>query len=510
MKALQIGLLLLFLVGINGNIQAQDYLITFAVPGENQTPDSVLVENQNQLTSLTLNGNDVLHLVDEITGIHSNVSFNQPLKVYPNPMKKSGTLTFCNPKNENVHIAIYNSAGHLVARKTGILPQGEHSYKLEGLGVGTHIVSVSTKSNTRSVVLISNDATQSEPSIVHVHSDYIVVKGQEKSTSNKTENTIEMQYNDGENLKFTAFLNSFTSIIELVPASSQTVSFNFSAPTAAFSADLTNIVEGEAVTFTDQSLNNPVSWSWSFGDGSTSTQANPSYNYNNAGTYTVELTVSNNYGSDTETKTGYITVESGGTEGTVTDIDGNVYATIQIDEQRWMAENLKTTKYNDGTSIELITNNAAWENNTNGAYCWFDNDEAQYAETNGALYNWHAVNTNKLCPDGWHVPDYDDWTVLENYIAADGHTGNEGKALKATYGWPTGGNGSDNYGFTALPGDMRFSYGDFSYFDYGYWWSATEHNANDAKFCGLYGTVNYIYRSNYSKQSGFSIRCLKD
>ena len=100
-------------------------------------------------------------------------------------------------------------------------------------------------------------------------------------------------------------------------------------------------------------------------------------------------------------------------EETVTDIDGNVYSTVQIGDQVWMAENLKTTTYNNGTSIALVTDNTDWENNTAGAFCWYDNDQAAYADTYGALYNWHAVNSGNLCPDGWHVATDAEWKTLE-------------------------------------------------------------------------------------------------
>src|SRR6056297_2565672 len=158
-------------------------------------------------------------------------------------------------------------------------------------------------------------------------------------------------------------------------------------------------------------------------------------------------------------------------EGTVTDIDGNVYSTVQIGDQVWMSENLKTTTYNDGASIDLVTDNTAWQNNTTGAYCWYDNDEAQYADTYGALYNWHAVNTGNLCPDGWHVPTDAEWTALEDYIASNGHSGTEGTALKATSGWNNDRNGTDDYGFTALPGGGRSSDGAFGVIGGGgTWW----------------------------------------
>ena len=509
MRALQIILLLFALSVVVRGVHAQDYQIAFALYGENGTPDSVLVENQTQLTTITLNGNDVLHLMESTSGITNELSFNQPLSVAPNPIKNAGILNFYNPKTENVHIGIYSAGGQLLAQESAMLPQGEYAYKLEGIGAGTYIIGVSTKSSKRSVVLISNVNSQAEPSIVYLNSDESK-NFEAKSATSATKNIIEMQYNEGENLKLTAFLNSLTSIEELIPTSSQTVSFNFSAPTAAFSADNVLIAQGETVTFTDHSANNPMSWSWDFGDENTSTEANPSHTYTNAGTYTVELTVTNSYGSDTETKTNYITVESETPVGTVTDIDGNVYATIQIGTQRWMSENLKTTTYNDNSPIELVVTNTAWASNTAGAYCWFDNNESQYGETYGALYNWHAVNTGNLCPAGWHVSTNDDWTTLKNYVAANGHSGNEAVALRATSGWPNNGNGTDNFGFTALPGDMRFDNGNFSDYDFGYWWTATEYNDTDARFIGIYGNYATIYQSNYSKVSGYSVRCVRD
>jgi len=104
------------------------------------------------------------------------------------------------------------------------------------------------------------------------------------------------------------------------------------------------------------------------------------------------------------------------TYGEVSDIDGNYYKTIQIGSQIWMAENLKTTRYNDGSNIPLVTDNTAWSNLTTPGYCWYNNDAATYKNVYGALYNWYAVNTGKLCPSGWHVPSEYEWTLLVNYL----------------------------------------------------------------------------------------------
>ena len=200
--------------------------------------------------------------------------------------------------------------------------------------------------------------------------------------------------------------------------------------------------------------------------------------------------------------------------GSVTDIDGNEYKTIQIGDQEWMAENLKTTTYNDGTSIDLATDNTDWANNTTDAYCWYDNDQAQYAETYGALYNGYAVNTGNLCPSGWHVPTDAEWTALEDYIASDGHSGSEGTALKATSGWNNDGNGTDDYGFTALPGGTRSHNGPFVNIGFsGLWWSATESITYYAWYRRLYydnSAVGRYYDGRGDEGSGLSVRCLRD
>jgi len=115
------------------------------------------------------------------------------------------------------------------------------------------------------------------------------------------------------------------------------------------------------------------------------------------------------------------------TAGKVTDIDGNVYDTVKIGTQIWIIENLKTTKYNDGTSIPMVTDSAAWINLTTPGYCWHKNTSASYKNTYGALYNWYAVNTGKLAPKGWHVPSDAEWTTLITYLGGDSIAGGKMK-----------------------------------------------------------------------------------
>jgi uncharacterized protein (TIGR02145 family) len=105
----------------------------------------------------------------------------------------------------------------------------------------------------------------------------------------------------------------------------------------------------------------------------------------------------------------------------VTDKDGNVYHTVTIGTQTWMVENLKTTKYNDGTAIPFITDNSAWANLTTPGYCWYNNDSTTYKNMYGALYNWYAVSTGNLAPKGWHVATDAEWTTLQNYLITNGY-----------------------------------------------------------------------------------------
>ncbi|MFC0877849.1 fibrobacter succinogenes major paralogous domain-containing protein [Saccharicrinis sp. FJH2] len=199
----------------------------------------------------------------------------------------------------------------------------------------------------------------------------------------------------------------------------------------------------------------------------------------------------------------------------VTDPDGNVYKTVTIGAQIWMTENLRTTTYNDGTSIPLVTYANEWSLLSTPAYCWYDNDRSSAASGYGALYNWYTVETGKLCPSGWHVPSDEEWRVLEDYITEQGYDGTEGAVLKATSGWKRDENGTDNYGFSALPAGGR-SYDGGAFHPLGYfsfWWSSTEDD-NNANYYRL--GYDYIYNYDGMKQEsgnkayGFSVRCLRD
>ena len=201
---------------------------------------------------------------------------------------------------------------------------------------------------------------------------------------------------------------------------------------------------------------------------------------------------------------------------TVKDIDGNVYKTVTIGKQVWMKENLKTTKYNDGKTILLVTDNKAWGALITPAYCWFNNDEVVSKNKFGALYNWYTVSTNKLCPKGWHVPTDEEWTKLTTFLGGEGVAGGKLKE-KGTTHWESPNVGATNEsGFTALPSGDRNYAGVFDltgsnviYFrSNGYWWSSSELQAGNAYYRRLYNSFSDVYRSPSVKQYGYSVRCL--
>lgn len=217
------------------------------------------------------------------------------------------------------------------------------------------------------------------------------------------------------------------------------------------------------------------------------------------------------------------------------DIDGNVYSKVKIGQQTWMAENLKTTKLNDGTAIPLLDVDSNWYSTSLPAYCWFNNDKISYSNTFGALYNWYTVNTGKLCPLGWHVPTDNDWSILEIYLQNSGYnydgstdtdndrsTNNKiAKSLASIQNWTTssipGAVGNTDYilyrnksSFNAIPAGLRSSMGVFGYNNSStYLWSSSAYNAYAWGRYLYFGNVNLV-RDYYDKLRGMSVRCMKD
>lgn len=202
----------------------------------------------------------------------------------------------------------------------------------------------------------------------------------------------------------------------------------------------------------------------------------------------------------------------------IADVEGNLYNTVTIGCQVWMAENLRTTKYNDDTTIPHVPDNTEWTNLTTPGYCWFAND-ISYKATFGALYNWYTVGTGKLCPIGWHVATDAEYMTLELYLGMpadqlelwDWRGTDQGTQMKSTTGWNDGGNGSNSSGFSGLCGGYRYgATGAFNALGIlTYWWSS-ENNADQGLYRRLDGNNSGIYRSVTAKRGGKYVRCLKD
>ena len=204
----------------------------------------------------------------------------------------------------------------------------------------------------------------------------------------------------------------------------------------------------------------------------------------------------------------------------VNDKDGNVYKTVKIGNQVWMAENLKTTKYNDDSGIPNIIDDTEWGALKTGAYCWANNDEATYKPLYGALYNWFAVETGKLCPTGWHVPTDNDYIIMEVSLGMTQVQGegtewrgtDQGTKLKSTTGWDLDGNGTNTSGFTALPAGYRY-YGDGTTKGLGlitYFWTSSNVDDLISTYRRLDADNAAIYRSATHKEAGKSVRCIKN
>jgi uncharacterized protein (TIGR02145 family) len=217
---------------------------------------------------------------------------------------------------------------------------------------------------------------------------------------------------------------------------------------------------------------------------------------------------------------------NGETQTTVVDVDGNVYHTVKIGTQVWMVENLKTTKFNDGTPIPNVTSNNDWLNLKTPAYCWYYN-EIVNKDTYGALYNWYTVQSGKLCPTGWHVPTDAEWSSLENYLIQyrynyDGtNMGTKyAKSLAATTNWnPDSGEGTvgndltlnNKTGFTGLPGGGRTNLGVFHNIGYyANWWCSTEYRTELAWFRDISYYSSSVFSNYELKAFGFSVRCIRD
>jgi uncharacterized protein (TIGR02145 family) len=216
-----------------------------------------------------------------------------------------------------------------------------------------------------------------------------------------------------------------------------------------------------------------------------------------------------------ETETGIVT-------GIVADGDSNTYVTVKIGAQTWMLENLKTTKFNDNTVIPEVTNDTLWSVTTNPGYCWYDNN-IFYKEPYGALYNWHAVSTGKLAPQGWHVATKEDWEQLLDYLGGHAVAGAKLKEIGTSHWINPNDDATNETGFTAVPNGYRSDH-EGPVFDVNYdgkfinvyyranWWTGTQDvdYPETAWAVDMLWNWNSVGMNNSPKGLGRAIRCVKD
>jgi uncharacterized protein (TIGR02145 family) len=195
---------------------------------------------------------------------------------------------------------------------------------------------------------------------------------------------------------------------------------------------------------------------------------------------------------------------------TISDIEGNIYNTVSIGNQIWMASNLSTSRYRNGAYIPYILNSNQWAAIKRPALSFYNHDNT-YETNYGKQYNWYAViDTQGICPNGWHIPSNNEWTILSDFLGGLNVAGGKMKATGTQY-WSFPSNGSNTSGFTGLPGGFRNVDGTFGILGYnGFWWSATEENEQKAFNRSIIYTDNVLSVGSSSKNQGFSVRCIKD
>jgi len=197
--------------------------------------------------------------------------------------------------------------------------------------------------------------------------------------------------------------------------------------------------------------------------------------------------------------------------GTMTDIDGNVYQTIKIGTQWWMAENLKVTHYRNGEAIAEVTDDSIWLWTFDGAFCNYNDDIANVA-IYGRLYNWLAVNDSSiLAPAGWHVPSDTEWQALIDYLGGDTVAGGKMKEVGTAHWHGLNYGATNESGFTGRPAGYRFDLAEYVHLgDFGYFWSSTGDGGSEAWVRFLFYNDIAARRSQVYVRLGLSVRCVKD
>jgi len=196
---------------------------------------------------------------------------------------------------------------------------------------------------------------------------------------------------------------------------------------------------------------------------------------------------------------------------TVADIDGNVYHTVTIGTQVWMVENLKVTRYNDGTAIPYVPDSADWVALKTQGYCWYGNNASANKNSYGALYNGYVLSSGKnIAPVGWHIPADSEWTILTTWLGGENVAGDKLKEAGSAHWSIMNVSATNESGFTALPGGYRGSFAKFAGMgSVGFWWSSTPYGYGFL-YRYMYDNDSRVESGNINKEWAYSIRCIRD
>jgi uncharacterized protein (TIGR02145 family) len=421
-------LLLLLAIFCALQANAQPYSISFSGTGLS----TVKVQNLTTGVVVDVPAGDVL-LLSTSTGIPEvNNMKSSGLKVYPNPMADKSTLEILPPLAGDAIISVCDMTGKVITQFKGYVENNIQKFHLSGIKNGLYIVNVQGNGYQLSKKLLSNGRSNGTAIITRISNNIQAVAEKKSIKDYKgVQGNVDMAYNNGERLKYTAISGNNSTVMTNIPTADNTVTFTF-----------------------------------------------------------------------TECKDG----------------DNNYYPVVDIGGQLWMAENLKTTRYSDGTLIPLVTDGTEWLALATPAYCWYNNDAANYKATYGALYNWYTVDVTSnggknVCPTGWHVPVVMEWSELTTYLGGEEIAGGKLKETGTTHWISPNEAATNETGFTALPGNDRNLAGYF-FPDpgcTGNWWTASAWSATNAhtEFMSYY--ASWAFRGDYlHKRCGFSIRCIKD
>lgn len=443
-----------FILSAFGQKPTMELTFTAENNGQYIPLDSIFIENLTQGGDTTLYAPDTVLSFEYSLGINkidlSENSFSISQN-YPNSFKGKTEVNLFLPEKEYIKITVRNLLGIELVQYKNTLNRGNQYFTFYSGNETYYLLTVSGKQTSKTIKMLNKNSYSTygeECKIVYnEHEDNVIGFKSHKAINN-------FVFNTGDELQYTGYANS-----------------------------LDNILGSDVIA--------------------DAPQANTNYEF--------------------------VIIKGIRCPGTpsITDIDGNLYNTVLIGSQCWMAENLKTTTYKNGTAIPNVTDANAWSSLTTGAYVWWDND-ISWKGPYGALYNWYAVvDPNRLCLTGWHIPSDDEWTALTDFIG--GTSPPNGGKLKSCHqvNSPLGGDcntadhprweehyiyyGTDDFGFSGLPGGYREFMGTFTNFGYsGNWWSATGYSPTNALNRSLGFSSGEVYRIGYSKGYGFSVRCIRD